>query len=380
MKNYLCCLFLLFALGCTAHAQTYQIGETSITFNDASRSRSIDTEIFYPTSSAGQNVPIASGAFPVLIFGHGFVMGYDSYENFNDEFVPQGYILVFPTTEGGLSPDHLDFGKDLAFLVQAMQNENSNMNSIFNGAVMNKTALMGHSMGGGASVLAAEIDTLATTLVNFAAAETNPSAITAAASVTIPALLLSGSEDCVTAPATNQIAMYNALLSDCKTHISITGGGHCYFANYNFNCTFGESTCLPIVPLDRADQQDVTNDFVGLWLDYTLRGNQNAFSTFNDSLAQSSRITYLQNCTVTGLEEAEQYMLELYPNPADQVLYIRSAGAGDILLMDLQGKEVLQRKVEIGTQNLDISKTPAGCYILQARIGEQQEVHKVIIR
>jgi len=48
---------------------------TTVTFVDSSRSnRQINTEIYYPAKSAGNNTPIATGVFPLITFGHGFVM------------------------------------------------------------------------------------------------------------------------------------------------------------------------------------------------------------------------------------------------------------------------------------------------------------------
>ena len=59
-------------------AQSFEIGRTTITFIDASRgNRSIASEIYYPANSAGINVPVVSTtseSFPVLSFGHGFLM------------------------------------------------------------------------------------------------------------------------------------------------------------------------------------------------------------------------------------------------------------------------------------------------------------------
>jgi predicted dienelactone hydrolase len=61
------------------------------TFVDASRSnRNIQTEIYYPAATAGNNTAAASGEYPVIVFGHGFVMAWDAYANLWDEFVPRG--------------------------------------------------------------------------------------------------------------------------------------------------------------------------------------------------------------------------------------------------------------------------------------------------
>jgi hypothetical protein len=68
--------------------------------------------------------------------------------------------------------------------------------------------MSGHSMGGGASVLAAAADPRVRTLANLAAAETNPSAIGASASLAIPLCLISGSQDTIVPPGGNGQLMY----------------------------------------------------------------------------------------------------------------------------------------------------------------------------
>lgn len=278
-------------------SQSYQVGHTTIDFTDVSRNnRIIQTEIYYPANTAGTDVPIASGQFPVIIFGHGFVMIWSAYQNLWDNFVPRGYIMAFPRTEGNISPSHSEFGKDLRYLVGAMQNEGGLPSSIFFNAVINKTAIMGHSMGGGASILAAANNSSIEAVLALAPAETNPSAKTAGDSVTVDALIMAGGQDGVAPPVSHAIPIYDTLGSSCKTYINIIGGAHCYFANANFNCDFGESTSSTGISITRAQQQDVTNDFVNLWLDYKLKGDCNAFSVFNDLLSVSPRITHQQNC------------------------------------------------------------------------------------
>ena len=289
----------------------YQIGRTQITFQDASRgNRSIQTEIYYPAVAAGNDVTIESGTYPVIVFGHGFVMAWDAYQNLWEEFVPRGYIMVFPRTEGSIiGTDHQKFGWDLQFLVTQMQIEGTTPTSIFYQGVANETALMGHSMGGGAAFLAA--DSLVTngntnlkTLIGLAPAESSSngvSSINSALSVTVPSLILSGSNDGVTPPVDHHIPMYDNLASDCKTFINVLGGGHCYFANSNFNCDFGEGTASTGISITREEQQEVTFDFVNLWLDYILKGDCNAFSEFNDSLQTSTRIDYNQACTLNPI-------------------------------------------------------------------------------
>jgi pimeloyl-ACP methyl ester carboxylesterase len=382
MKKKILLFFAFILIFSTEIFAQYPEGHQSITYQDPARSnRNVTTEVYYPATSAGESTPFASGQFPLIVFGHGFVMGYDAYAYFKTAMVPLGYIVVFATTETSMSPSHTDFGLDLAFLLNKIKSEAAtNSSSPFYGKLASTSAIMGHSMGGGSSFLACENNTVPTCMVTFAAANTTPPSITAAQSVTIPALVMSGEVDCVAPPAEHQIPMYDSLASACKVYISINDGGHCYFGDYNFLCTTGESSCMPVVPLARADQQDATLDFVKLYLDYYLKGNASAWTTFNDSLAASPRIIYLKSCPTTVIEENATNSFSLWPNPAENILYYSSLNADlkTIIIFDITGKRMhLETASVSGT--IDISLLPAGIYTAEV-ISDHFTLHKKFIK
>lgn len=310
MKKVFLSVTLLFIV-LFAQAQ-YQIGQRTITFNDPSRTggfgsgggpgRQIQSEIYYPATSNGLNTPFASGTFPVIVFGHGFVMSWDAYQNIWQNLVPQGYIMVFPRTEGGLSPSHQNFALDLRVCVEKMALLNADNTSAFYQKQNGRSAIMGHSMGGGATILAANGYTAIQTIVALAPAETNPSAVSAAPGITVPSLVFSGAQDGVTPSVDHHLPIFNAIGSSCKTYLSIPGGGHCYFANSNFNCDFGESTSSTGISLTRAQQQDVSQDHYGLWLNYHLKSNCASWSQFLDSLQYSTRIIDNHLCGITVVQ------------------------------------------------------------------------------
>jgi pimeloyl-ACP methyl ester carboxylesterase len=378
--------FLMLTVCIQSIAQS--VGHMTVTYTDPARSnRSIANEIYYPATSAGESTPFATGQFPVIVFGHGFVMGYNSYLYFKDAMVPLGYIVVYPTTEGSTSPVHADFGADLAFLINKMQSEGANSSSPFYTHVGTTSAVMGHSMGGGSAFLACENNTTPTCMVTFAAATTTPSSITAAANVSIPALVLSGSADCVADPTTNQLAMYNALASTCKAYVSIIDGSHCYFGDYNFNCTLGESFCDPVPPLARADQQDVTLDFVQIYLNFYLKGNTASWAVFVDSLASSSRITYQLSCPTTGIVDnyKPSQTISIWPNPADANINVEFETTGNytISIVDAIGKQsIIERSGSnvLGnvSETIDISSLKKGFYFVEVDINGDKAYSKVV--
>lgn len=364
MKTLFTLAFSLFIIA--AHAQPYLIGSRNITFNDPTRNRNIGTQIRYPGNTAGANAEVAEGQFPVLVMGHGFAMGYDVYSNLWNYFVPKGYIVALPTTEGSLlpAPSHGAFGLDLAFVAEALQAANLDPTSPFFGKVAPSTALMGHSMGGGASFLGGANNTNIQALVNFAPAETNPSAIAAAALVQVPTMVIAGANDCVTPIAAHQGPMYDALTT-CRAFINITGASHCQFAQSNFNCNFGELTCSPNAAISRGVQHAIVNDIAGLWLDHFLKGVPGAFDAVQDSVALSTRLTGEIVCLSTGVDDITQEEWTLAPVPANDRLVVRGVDAGDVLrVIDLVGREVSSASATSSLHELAIAQLPAGSYRL----------------
>ncbi|WP_338410406.1 T9SS type A sorting domain-containing protein [uncultured Flavobacterium sp.] len=381
LKDFIILVGLL--IFCTnIRAQSFDIGHASITFYDSSRNRYIETEVYYPAYNSGENTPIASGNFPVIVFGHGFLMSWASYENFWTELVPNGYVICFPTTEMTLTPNHENFGLDLKFAAAQMQNENNDSSSLFFNSLAPKTGLMGHSMGGGASFLAAENNTIIHTLVTFAAAETNPSAISSSSNITVPTLIFSGDDDCVTPPDENQILMYNYLASTCKTHISIIGGGHCYFADDNFNCTLGESFCNSTLNITREEQQLITFNFLKLWLNYFLYDDLNAFNDFDDALQISTQINFTQFCnTLTNQDISGQDTFEIYPNPVINKLNLLipiEHTDGILTMYNLVGQQVYQSLITNTTNQIDVSNYPNGPYFIVYNKNSIMQYYKII--
>jgi dienelactone hydrolase len=320
---------VLFVFGClftfSLYAQ-FSVGTTTITFNDPGRTggfgsgggpgRQIQTEVYYPAASAGTNVPVATGDFPVIVFGHGFAMAWDSYDNFWTRYAAQGYILAFPRTEGNLSPSHNDFGLDLRLVAERMNLLNTELSSLFYDKLNGKTAIMGHSMGGGSTYLAAANNSSITTVVTFAGAETDPSAIAAAANVTVPAVVMYGSKDGVTPPAEHSIPLYNALGSARKTLVNIVDGNHCRFANANGNCETAELLVSPFGAISRANHHLRMFTVLDPWLAYMLKGGCAAYGTFlNVITATPATISSQTTCV---------------PNPDASITYDEGVLSGSI--------------------------------------------------
>lgn len=392
-KSLLVILAVLF--GGHLFGQAFQIGHTTVTLVDGSRgNRNITTEIYYPADLAGDNVAVAAGGggtFPVLSFGHGFVMTWDAYRNIWEALVPEGFIIAFPKTEGSLSPSHLEFGKDLAFVISELTALGGDSSSLFYNRIGVMNCVMGHSMGGGAAFLAAEFSPGVKTLATLSAAETSPSAIAAAGSIGIPSLVFAGGNDCVTPPGTNQVPMYQALQSGCKTFISVVGGSHCQMAENNFFCSFGEGSCSPTPTISRGEQHIVVERYLLRWLKYELKGDCVAGGEFDSLILGDGDIVFEKNCLLCNVfsvdEVAGSLNASVFPNPFDDRIFIQCGKSvfGDVVvdLYLMNGRKIFSETfLNIGGNErllLNVNgDLGAGVYLVRVVVGGEVYFRKVI--
>ncbi|TAF31858.1 MAG: T9SS C-terminal target domain-containing protein [Cytophagales bacterium] len=400
---WLMTFLMLEHVSCAQPATLENIQRLSLSLTDASRgNRRVGVEVFYPSKTTdGKIIPLEAN-MPLLVLGHGFVMSVDAYENFAKVLCPLGYVLALPTTEGSLSPSHANFGKDLLWVGKTLM-ERAKSDSRFElyGFLGNKSAVMGHSMGGGAAFLAAAEQTFFTTMVSFAPAETTPSAITAARRIKIPFLIFAGENDGVTPPEQHQIPLYEALQA-CGYLLTIKGGGHCFFANDNFACSFGEASSTPKPIISRQKQQDLM--FVRLipWLDYQLKGREAALKLFQDSL-RTNEVQNQYKCpivdpdpdegdsTVTGFEtNFEAVGGRFSPNPAQDFLELHFAESMQSIhfsakLFDTSGQmlnssDLDLRTIEAKRWRVSTSHLPNGLYYLKLESKENSFCIKFIVQ
>ena len=378
--------FVIWFLGCfTLFAQPFQIGRTTLNLIDASRNRTIATEVFYPADTNGTDVPItvsSSQTFPLLSFGHGFVMTFEAYQNFWEELVPQGYIMAFPKTEGTFSPSHTNFAKDLAFVIEAMNVLNNQTNSPFFSRISSKNAVMGHSMGGGCALLAKQYSTQINHVVTFAAAETNPSAIGASSALEIPSFTIAGINDCVTPPVSNQLPIYNALQSSCKNYLGITGASHCQMADFNFFCSVGDGTCSPSPTITRDEQHEIIFSYLNLWLDYYLKENcvsGELFETLKTNDNENVTNSNCQLCENLSLFNTNTSYFDVLPNPFSDFIQIKSKNNISFYysLFDVKANKILEGKSNQELQ-LETSFLPVGIYFLTVSQNQEKKTVKLI--
>jgi len=280
----------------------FALGHRSVTWVDASRSnRSVPAEVYYPAEVAGDDVPVAPGSFPVVVCGHGFTMDASSPVNVAEAMVPHGYVVVLPDTETTIFfPSHADFGMDIAFLARTLQDEGASASSPFFGRVAAASAASGHSMGGGAAHLAAagyaaSYGVTFATVTTFAAADTDPSSVAAAASITVPALYLADDRDCALQAGGTPADHYAVVGSACKTLLTIQDGRHCQYVYPGGFCSLGDCSS----GIDGDLQRLIVAEYLFPWLEWTLKGRTQALARFNAIMASDPRLASYQQVGCT---------------------------------------------------------------------------------
>lgn len=225
--------------------------------------------LFYPATAtgAGATYDASAAPYPAISFGHGFFTSRSYYQSTLEHLATWGYFVIATESEMGLFPNHSNYADDLRYCLTYLESANLNASSWLFGQVdAAHFGLSGHSMGGGASILAAARDERVDAVASLAAAETNPSAEAAMASVTVPVRLIVGSADGIVAPSTT-LAMYDNGHPP-RQFANIQGGWHCGFLDSSilFVCDSG--------PLARADQLRRTRRLLTEFFNLYLKGDQ----------------------------------------------------------------------------------------------------------
>ncbi|MFM9956593.1 MAG: chlorophyllase/cutinase-like alpha/beta fold protein [Phycisphaerales bacterium] len=254
--------------------------------------------LYYPATSVGSNAPFDASAapYPVVSFGHGFFQATTQYDNLLAHLATHGYFVIASNSEGGLFPSHQNFANDIRSCLGFMESENAAPASpYFQRVNTSALGLSGHSMGGGASMLAAAVDARVRALIPLAPADTNPSSIAAAPQIDIPTMYIVGTQDTIVPTGPNAQVMYDNTPAPRRLE-QVIGGFHCGFTDAStFGCDSGAVT--------REAQQVFVKRLMAEFFALTLKGDQ---STWRRSWGPES-------ASVTGLTRAGSPRASLTP-------------------------------------------------------------------
>jgi len=365
------CNFLFFASN-QVTAQ-FAIGRTTRDFKDADRNnRNVNVIIHYPALTNGTDVPIADGLFPAISIGHGFVMMVSSYDHMADSFAVAGMIGIKVNTETSFAPSHGDFGKDLAFVLKALKAESLISTSIFYNRVAENKAVIGHSMGGGATFLAGGADSDIDALVGFAPAETSVSAIGAAGNIDVPVLIFTAEDDCVVPPSGSPKQIYEALSGPCKWLMDVKQASHCKFALNNALCNIGEANCQG--KLTHLQQQKIMFRYMMPFLKANLLDQKSPWLKIMENVSNDTEVS-LQTpgfCSALSVKSPYLQSNKLIRIQANSY-QLETTLTGSLRVFDLLGRQIFQAEVLPGISTIVINPDFKGIrlFVLSNKSGEQ---------
>lgn len=187
-----------------------------------------DVMVFYPLTLSFDR---PNGA---IAFSPGFRAAAENYEWWGPTLASLGYnVFIFNTNE---PTDGLAARADaLVALVEFIKAENANPDSpVTNKIDVDKIALMGHSMGGGAALAAADrLGDEVGAVIPLAAYCCEPGGSFEGdfSSLTAAALVIASAEDTVAPPADHARMLYDQLGSENKVYMEFATGDHMFPAN-----------------------------------------------------------------------------------------------------------------------------------------------------
>ena len=342
---------LLLAAATCAQSAWGQVAQTDWTLVDPERDdREVPCMVWYPAESPGPH--------PAVVFAHGFVMAPDDYEGLAEALAQAGYAFISIGTEQGFAPSHEAFGQDLAFVAEEISG--NAVGGVLNGSFNGRIAIGGHSMGGGASWLSAESNPPVDAFFVFAPAETNPSAISAGALIEVPALVVSGTGDAVTPPATQHEPIFEAAVnSPCRAFVSIPDGGHCGYADPGTLCDFGE---LGFQGLSHAEQLALSVSVVAPWLDAFLRDDPSGLDGLEQAAASGGLDLTLACALSVDTPQPEALEVFYQEPPLGLTLHNTTNHPMRVTLWSVYGRPVLQQT--LGPAMQWVPRVPNGVYVV----------------
>lgn len=105
-------------------------------------------------------------------------------------------------------------------------------------------------------------------------------------------------------------------------------------------------------------------------------------SAWTEETSKAYFIRAVVQYTTTGIiEELEGSLIEVYPNPADEILYIEASNKIQLVtLTNIAGQFVRSFEVEPGKNSIDISDLKNGVYFLSVINGNENHTQKIIIQ
>lgn len=288
-----------------------------------------NSRIYYPDSN-GQ-IPVSAVSCPIIVFGHGYQMGIDRYYSYAQHLASWGYVTILPTISNPFPiPEHYTRAHSLKDAAQWTANLNWITNDIFyNKLDAWNWGFVGHSMGGGIALLAADTFQLTDTLqavVSFASPQTTPA--TQSTRLFVPKMILAGSIDNI-APWSQIHQAYWQQAPFPGSFAVINGANHGFFMDYSYFWENGGTATIT-----RNQQQKISRCYMTAYFERYLHHdttNWNYLFCYGDSIRYSAvmdsvEIKYNPSCLNEAINYSNPYLrYQILPNPFNNYCIITGA-------------------------------------------------------
>jgi dienelactone hydrolase len=266
----------------------FPLTESVVTVSRADTT-TFDALLFYPSSPAPTSLP-------VIVFAHGFLSPPELYRTTCRHLASWGYVVIASRSALEPFPSHAAYAQDLrdclSWVIAANGDPYAPLSSRITAGAYGIT---GHSMGGGASLLAAAEDPRFIAVAPMAAADTRPSAVEASALITAPLLFITGSQDSFVPNPFHTRPMFDQTAAP-SVWIDIKGAYHCGFLSVPLpSAVCDEGT------LSRQAQLARVHPLVTAFFELNLKGDQAAWNTVWGSTSDLDRGLTVRRKTIASL-------------------------------------------------------------------------------
>lgn len=280
-----------------------------------------DSRLYYP-DSAGV-IPETAVPCPIVVLGHGFMMGIDRYYSYAEHLATWGYVVVLPTYSNPIIvPEHYTRARCIVDAALFAASLDEIPGDPFH-EKLNRTrwGFTGHSMGGGCAFLAADTFDLADTLrvvVNFNSPQTTPPV--RSQNLFIPKLVIAGSVDDIAPWQEVREAMWADAPAPGAFAV-IAGANHGYSMDYSSWWEDGGTATI-----SREEQQSIIRLYLTAYMERYLHDDDSMLNfmvcygdhILNDPALDSVEVR-LETGTSPGTIPSDGCggaFLSVFPNPS----------------------------------------------------------------
>jgi len=149
----------------------------------------------------------------------------------------------------------------------------------------------------------------------------------------------------------------------------------------NLNCWKARVMSYDGVSWNNVGSIGFSNDaaaYVNLALN-PLNGEQ--YVAFQDA-GNSNKATVMKyDSLYVGMSDQHQWAVSLYPNPATDKIIVETSGITPgkaLVIYDIEGQDLIQQQVTGIKTTVDISRLPAGVYVVKVTGDRTAQVRKII--